>query len=295
MRRKKLFKNFFGESLNKNMRSYYYYFNRLKELAISSFIYDDMPDTMDSRFLEETLFNNGCALLFRDDVIGDINTQVTLNGNFNIYNIPKRRHAYASNGYNNDLDESNSVVIYNNLMHSPAIEDIQYFARRLWRFDSIIDINANAQKTPLVMIADEKNKLTVANLFKEYDGNAPVIFGDKNLNISEALTTLNTAAPYVADKILQLKKDTWQEALTYLGISNLNINKKERLISDEVNSSQGGTLASRNSRLQARQQALTQYNNMFNTDIKVRFNDFYNDGADATKEPTMEGGETLNE
>lgn len=295
MRRKKLFKNFFGESLNKNMRSYYYYFNRLKELAISSFIYDDMPDTMDSRFLEETLFNNGCALLFRDDVIGDINTQVTLNGNFNIYNIPKRRRAYASNGYNNDLDESNSVVIYNNLMHSPAIEDIQYFARRLWRFDSIIDINANAQKTPLVMIADEKNKLTVANLFKEYDGNAPVIFGDKNLNISEALTTLNTAAPYVADKILQLKKDTWQEALTYLGISNLNINKKERLISDEVNSSLGGTLASRNSRLQAREQALEQYNKMFNTDIKVRFNDFYNDGADATKEPTIEGGEPLNE
>lgn len=295
MRRKKLFKNFFGESLNKNMRSYYYYFNRLKELAISSFIYDDLPDTMDSRFLEETLFNNGCALLFRDDVIGDINTQVTLNGNFNIYDIPKRRRAYASNGYNNDLDESNSVVIYNNLMHSPAIEDIQYFARRLWRFDSIIDINANAQKTPLVMIADEKNKLTVANLFKEYDGNAPVIFGDKNLNISEALTTLNTAAPYVADKILQLKKDTWQEALTYLGISNLNINKKERLISDEVNSSLGGTLASRNSRLQARQQALEQYNKMFNTDIKVRFNDFYNDGADATKEPTIEGGEPLNE
>lgn len=294
MRRKKLFKNFFGESLNKNMRSYYYYFNRLKELAISSFIYEDLPDTMDSRFLEETLFNNGCALLFRDDVIGDINTQVTLNGQFNIYNIPKRRRAYASNGYNNDLNESNSVVIYNNLMHTSCFDDIEYFARRLWRFDSIIDINANAQKTPLVMIADEKNKLTVLNLFKEYDGNAPVIFGDKNLNIGEALTTLNTAAPYVADKILQLKKDTWQEALTYLGISNLNINKKERLISDEVNSSLGGTLASRNSRLQARQQALEQYNNMFNTDIKVRFNDFYNDGADATKEPT-EGGETLNE
>lgn len=295
MRRKKLFKNFFGESLNKNMRSYYYYFNRLKELAISSFIYDDMPDTMDSRFLEETLFNNGCALLFRDDVIGDINTRVTLNGQFNIYNIPKRRRAYASNGYNNDLNESNSVVIYNNLMHTPAIEDIEYFALRLWRFDSIIDINANAQKTPIVMIADEKSKLTVANLFKEYDGNAPVIFGDKNLNISEALTVLNTSAPYVADKILQLKKDTWQEALTYLGISNLNINKKERLISDEVNSSLGGTLASRNSRLQAREQALEQYNKMFNTDIKVRFNDFYNDGADATKEPTIEGGEPLNE
>lgn len=295
MRRKKLFKNFFGESLNKNMRAYYYYFNRLKELAISSFIYDDMPDTMDSRFLEETLFNNGCALLFRDDVIGDINTQVTLNGQFNIYNIPKKRRAYASNGYNNALNESNSVVIYNNLMHTPAFEDIDYFARRLWRFDSIIDINANAQKTPIIMIADEKNKLTVVNLFKEYDGNAPVIFGDKNLNISEALKVLNTAAPYVADKILQLKKDTWQEALTYLGISNLNINKKERLISDEVNSSLGGTLASRNSRLQAREQALDQYNKMFNTDIKVRFNDFYNDGADATKEPTIEGGETLNE
>lgn len=189
-----------------------------------------------------------------------------------MYRIPIIRRAYAANGYQRKLNNTDSVLIYNNYLHRNSINVIQGFAYRLWNLDQVIDINANAQKTPILLIADEKERLSVLNLFKEYDGNAPVIFGDKKLN-KEALQVLKTDAPYVADRIYQLKTEIWNEALTYLGISNLNMQKKERLVSDEVARSMGGTIASRYSRLEARREAVDKINDMFGLDIKVEFRD----------------------
>ena len=168
------------------------------------------------------------------------------------------------------LKSSNSVVIYNNMLHTNSVLDIQMFARRLYNLDRIIDVNANAQKTPVLIKASEKQRLTMLNLYMQYDGNAPYIFGDKNLDIND-LGVLKTDAPYVADKLYQLKTQYWNEALTYLGISNININKKERLITDEVTRNQGGTIASRYSRLQSRREAVDKINAMFGTNIEVNY------------------------
>ena len=154
------------------------------------------------------------------------------------------------------------------------------FARRLYNIDRIIDVNANAQKTPVLLQGTEKQRLTLLNLYKEYDGNAPFIFGDKNLDLN-SLKSLSTNAPYVCDKLYQLKTQIWNEALTYLGISNINIQKKERLISDEVTRNQGGTIASRYSRLESRRQAVKKINDMFGTNIEVNYReDFQEVGND---------------
>jgi hypothetical protein len=156
------------------------------------------------------------------------------------------------------------------MLRTNSVLDVKMFARRLYNLDRIIDVNANAQKTPVMVRASEKQRLTMMNLYKEYDGNAPFIFGDKNLDMN-SLTVLKTDAPYVADKIYQLKTQVWNEALTYLGISNINITKKERLITDEVTRNQGGTIASRYSRLQSRREAVEKINEMFGTNIEVNY------------------------
>ena len=54
-------------------------------------------------------------------------------------------------------------------------------------------------------------------------------------------------------------------------ISNVNIVKKERLITDEVIRNQGGTVASRYSRLNSRKQACEQINKMFGLNIDVEY------------------------
>ncbi len=160
------------------------------------------------------------------------------------------------------------------MIRTNSILDVKLYARRLYNLDRAIDVNANAQKTPVLIVCDQEQRLTMLNLYKEFDGNAPVIFGDKALDLS-ALKVLRTDAPYVADKLFQLKTQTWNEALTRLGISNVAYQKKERLVSDEVIRSQGGTFASRYSRLEARRQAMKQVNKMFGLKIDVNFREDY--------------------
>lgn len=261
----------FEDSLLMNNRTYLQYLHRLTELAISMFEWKGLPETVDPRYLELHLFENGCMVYFNDEVIGDLCLDCIVSGRLDVYGVPLIRRAYSSyNNYQKMLKSDNSVVIYNNMLRTNSILDVKMFARRLYNLDRIIDVNSNAQKTPVLVRASEKQRLTMLNLYKEFDGNAPFIFGDKNLDMND-LTVLKTDAPFVADKIYQLKTQIWNEALTYLGISNVNIMKKERLVSDEVIRNQGGTIANRYSRLDSRRQAVEKINKMFGTNIEVNY------------------------
>lgn len=261
----------FGESAVMNNDTYIQYFNRLVELSVSMFEWQGLPETIDPRYLELHLFQNGSMVYFRDEVMGDLCLDCIANGQFDVYGNPISRRAYSSyNQYQKTLSESDSVIIWNNYLRQPSVLDVKMFAKRLYNLDRIIDVNANAQKTPVLVQGTEKQRTTLVNLYKEFDGNAPFIFGDKNLDLN-SLRAISTNAPYVADKLYQLKTQIWNEALTYLGISNLNIQKKERMITDEVQRNQGGTIASRYSRLESRREAVDKINRMFGTDISVDY------------------------
>lgn len=281
----------FDESAVMNNRTYGEYLERLTELSISMFEWKNLPDSIDERFLELTLFGDGQAVFFKDEELGFLCLQVAMNGGFNVYRVPIRRRAYAVNGYQRNLDDKNSVIIYNNYLRTNSVNMVKIYSKRLYNLDRIIDVNANAQKTPVLLQGSETQRLTLLNLYKEYDGNAPVIFGDKNLDIN-GLKCITTEAPYVADKIYTLKTQIWNEALTYLGISNLNIQKKERLVSDEVVRNQGGTIASRYSRLQARRNACDEINKMFGLEIEVNYRDDFREADDETMFRGMTGDNT---
>lgn len=252
----------FWESAALNNATYRQYYNRLSELSMVMFEWKNLPKTVDPRFLEMVLFSDGQAVFFRDDEVGFVVMRVATNGRFDIYGIPQERRAHACNGYNLNLTKENSVIIYNNYMHTNSMLDVEMFSRRLYNIDRAIDVNINAQKTPILIQCSEQQRLTMVNLYKKYDGNEPFIFGDNNLDMG-GMKVFTTGAPFVADKLRAEKTQTWNEALTYMGISNTNVTKKERLISDEVIRSQGGTIASRYSRLEMRRQACEAINTMF--------------------------------
>lgn len=284
----------FDESMVLNNLTYRQYLNRLTELAISMFEWKNLPNTVDARYLELHLFETGCMVYFKDDVIGDLCLDCIVNGRLDVYGNPLLRRAYSGyNNYQKLLTYKDSVIIWNNYLHGNSILDVEMFARRLYNIDRIIDINVNAQKTPVLVQGNEKQRLTLLNLYKEYDGNAPFIFGDKNLGTDiNTLKAISTDAPYVCDKLYQLKTQIWNEALTYLGISNINIQKKERLITDEVTRNQGGTIASRYSRLESRRQAVEKINYMFGTNIEVNYReDFQQVGDD--NNPEDPGADTI--
>lgn len=264
----------FDESAYLNDVNYIRYFNTLKMIATSSFKYTNMPNSVDVRFLELGLFNRGYMVFFYDeDLEKYLALNTTLGCELDVYNNPLSYVAYANNGYQVQLTNKDSVIIYNNYLKQPTLMLCEYFAKRLYDFDSVIDVNVRSQKTPILIACNESEKLAMKNVYMQYDGNQPVIFTYKDFITADNFKVVNTQSPYVADKIYQLKSNIWNEALTQLGITNTTVNKKERLITDEVQRSQGGVFACRNSRLKMREQCINKINDMFNLNIQVEFND----------------------
>lgn len=278
----------FWESAVMNNATYIQYYNRLIELSIAMFDWTGLPDTIDPRFLELTLFKYGQAVFFEDEVMGYLALTNAVQSGFDVYGYPVASRAYSPyNNYQKNLTLDDSVIIYNNYLRTPSSLDVEVFAKRLYNLDRVIDVNANAQKTPVLIKCAETQRLTMKNLYKEFDGNSPVIFGDNGLNDAN-FTVLSTEAPYVADRIYQLKTQIWNEALTYLGISNINVQKKERLITDEVSRNMGGVIASRYSRLNARQNACEKINKMFGLNVWCEYRDDYRE-LDELEDVTDDG------
>jgi hypothetical protein len=281
-------KTLFGESATVNNLTYMQYLNRLTELSVSMFEWKNLPPTVDARYLELHLFETGSMVYFNDEVIGNLCLDCLPSGRLDVYGNPVLRRAYSGyNNYQKLLKESNSVIIWNNYLHTNSVLEVKMFAKRLYNLDRIIDVNANAQKTPVLIQGTEQQRLTLKNLYKEFDGNSPFIFGDKNLDLN-SLKCLQTGAPYVCDKLYNLKQMYWNEALTYLGINNTGAQKRERMLAIESSQAQGGTISSRYSRLQSRREAVEKINAMFGTNIEVNYREdfmsiYEGQGVDTTE------------
>lgn len=277
----------FLSSLVKNEVTYAEYYDTIKEMAITRFEWKNVPDEIDVRFLELMLFERGAVVWFYDEVAEEyVCLPFVQKKGFNIYRIPLFRQAYAVTGANWDLSEKDSVIIYNNVLRTNNVRMTEMYALRLAQFDRTIDVNINAQKTPVLIRCDEKERLSLQNLYMKYEGGQPVIYGDRNLSATP-LDSINTQAPYVADKIYDLKTQYWNELLTRLGISNISYQKRERMITDEVIRGQGGTVAERYSGLLMRQKACDEINKMFGLNISVDYReDETNNDSHETKTET---------
>lgn len=269
-------RHFFKDSAYKDGYLVQYYIDRLTGIALSLYEWKNLPDTVDARFLETTLFMQGQAAFFKDEVVGYLALPFAVQGQLSLYRLPTTVRAYAINGYQKTLTPDERVLIFNSNTLSASNSQVQMFAYRLSDLDSAIDVNARAQKTPVLIKCAESERLTMLNAYKEYDGNSPVIAAERDALSPESFTVFKTDAPYVADKLYDLKSNIWNEALTYLGVPNVQVQKKERMITDEVVRAQGGTIASRFPKLDMRKKAAEQINKKFGLDIEVDFREAFN-------------------
>lgn len=269
-----------SENILMNQASYEMYIWRLLDLAMSVFEWKNLPDGVDERMLEWWLLQNGFCVFFYDEDLkynedkkapeGYAVLQCMINGVWDMYNYPKERKAYAVNGLNVDLNESNSVLIFNDYLRVPTFLTLDMYARRLAEIDRTIDVNVMNQKTPKIIRCDEKQRLTFKNLAMQVQGNVYYIMADKSVDLKD-VEILDVSSPFLAKDLQVLKHQLWNEALTFLGIENTNTDKKERLISSEVINNMGDVEAQRFVRLNARKQACKEINKLFGLDVDVDY------------------------
>lgn len=294
-----------------NQDTYSMYLERLLDIAMSVFEWKNLPKGVDQRQLEWWLMTNGYALFFYDPDIakgsdresapeGFAVLQCMLSGQWNMYNLPRTRTAYAVDGYNGTFDESNSVIIFNNYLRSSMYFVIRQFAWRLANIERSLDVNVGNQKTTKVLPVDERNRLSVSNVLMDVSGGKLYTLVDKKFDMDALKDPIDLTVPLIAEQLQAVKHQIWNEALTYLGVENVNTEKKERLISDEVFSNMGDVEAQRFTRLNARKKACDEINRLFGLDVDVDFRSgiyIHADGYGAQEIPTsgMQDSEVLAE
>lgn len=248
------------------------WFNRLYSIAIASFKWEGLPLTVDPWFLEMILFWQGRGLYFWDsDELGELFLPFRTEGQLDMYNQPAERRPYSTN-YNGPLcDRRNSVIVYDNYSRFPVWQTVQLYAQQLAEIDRIIRVNVKAQRTPTLIVCDDKERLSAENLWAKYDGDVPFIYGPRSLN-SMDFKVLKTDAPFLADRLQILKRQLFNEVCIYLGVEASTNEKAERLVSPEVDSNMGAVEAMRLARLEARRWGAQQINAIFGTNITVSFN-----------------------
>ena len=269
----------FMDSAYLNDSTYLDYLNRMEQICESLFEWVNLPSSMDARFLEKTLFWFGCAAILKDEELGIINTRATIDERLNIYYLPTAVNCYSLDYHkkrlvysglkNETLNEDNQcVLVMNNWNRTPTADSIRLFAYRLYLASRSCDVNVMATRTPVLLLGTEKQKLTLTNLYEQYDGNQPFIFGDNDLLSPDMLKALSTNAPYVTDKLTEYKKEIWNEFLEFVGVNAINVNKKERLVTDEANASNESINLNLQAYLAPRQKACEQFNKLFGLEGK---------------------------
>ena len=282
-------KDAFRDAMILNSDTYVDYLERMKKICLAMFEWQNLPLSMNARYLEMCLYYNGQAALLYHSDYGYINTMACDGGYINIYGLPTEIQCYSYRFnerrglYMTDTGEEKDkecILVMNNYERVPTSATITLFAYRLAEAQRTADVNIKAQRTPLLIATDQKQYYTLKKMYEEYDGNTPAIFADKNLITPDALKAIKTDAPYIAQDIMDYKREIWNEFLTFMGISNLS-EKRERMITHEIDSNNELINLNLQSLLIPRKEACKQFNEKYGLmgdkaiDVKVR-SDLYN-------------------
>lgn len=258
----------------KTVDTFQFWLNRLITLDSSLFLWHNLPDTMPQRNIELSLLYYGQVLMFKEDVLdGYYCLPVNLAGDYDVYGVPYTRFAYSNfNGYYHKYTPENSVILRNNYISFSHYNTLWQYAVRLANIDRTIDINVFSQRTPLMFKTTKEQELTAKNIFKQYDEFSPVLYFDEDVAEFTSLQVIKTDSPYLSDKLTVLGRNIFNEALSFMGYNNINVEKKERMIKDETMSNNGLIVGEENERLIARKEAVNEFNKLMGTNIKVEVN-----------------------
>lgn len=264
------------------------YYNKLRLLAKAVFKWNNLPNGIDEKWIEDYLFSEGRCMFFKDDKLGFMVTKCADGGMVNLYDEPTKLRPVATNykgntkTYERNID---CVLIRNNDSMLPTSSTVKLYAYKLTNISRTIDINIDAMKTPVLITCNEKQRMTLKNVYAQWNGFEPVIFGSKDLDLS-GIQVLKTDAPVVFDKLQIEKNHMWNECMTFLGINNANMDKRERLVDDEVQANNEQIEMFAQTMFKSRQQACDEINALFGTNISVEFRSKPNEEFEE-----LEGGE----
>ena len=242
-------------------------YEKYKLIALNAFKWDGLPDGMEERHIERQLFDHGKAIFFRDPAMSYMCLETQAQNGFNVYGDPLRYTAFGV-GYCETYDADDVVIIENNKLRLATDPFIMFYANKLTEAERTMDVNVKANKTPIIILCDDKDVLSFKTIFNQIDGNVPAIYADRSMNI-DAITGLDMKVKFLGNDLMEYKKSVENELLTFLGQNNTPFEKKERLITDEANSNNQLIESFFDLQFEARQRACEEINKKFGLSVTV--------------------------
>lgn len=263
------------QTWKRNQHMLNYLISRMLNLASSSVKWEGLPDYVDTVLLENCLNRTGSAIIVYDDVLDKyLVGQNASVGMIDFYGYPTDRRIIGANGVNVNASVDNSVIIYNNSTRSADLWVFEIFAHQLADLLCAVNVNVNTQKTMPIIPTTQEQQLSVENAYSDLVSNIPYLLVDSNsFNVeqfSNALTFDNRKS-FTSDLMLGVYRELWNQVLTYIGINNVNVEKRERTNVPEINSNLDEILVMRRNRLNAREFACRQMKEIFGLDVKVSY------------------------
>ena len=251
--------------------SYYYY--KLMLIVKNLFEWEGLPNNMESRWIERYLFTDGACVFFKDPVMGYMVAGIAQDGGVNCYDDPTTVTPVATNyvytGKAPLTCDEDCYIIRNNDLRLPEFSVVRYYAYKLTNLDRAIDVNIEAQKTPTIVTCTDKQKLSLKQAINQRKDNEPVIYADNSFD-KDMITTLDLTAPPVFKDLQVQKHMIINEFFTDIGVNNANMDKRERMVANEVEANNEQVKACEDVLLRSREEACKQINRIFGLNISVK-------------------------
>lgn len=243
-------------------------YDKYKLISMNAFEWENLPDGILERHVEKQLFQNGKAIFFRVPDMGFMCLEAQSGAGVNVYGDPLFYNAFGFN-FMQRVNVEDCVIIENNMLQIPTENFIMFYANKITEAERTMDVNVKANKTPVVFTCDDRDVLSAKRVFQQVDGNVPAIFADKALDLN-AIAALDMHAKFLGNELMDYKHSVESELLTFLGINNPAVDKKERLITDEVNSNNQLIDSFMELQLEARKRACEAINEKWGLNITVK-------------------------
>ena len=243
-------------------------YEKYKLIAVNAFEWDGLPDGILERHVETQLFMEGQAIFYRSPGKGFMCLKCQNSGQVNVYGDPLGYIAFGV-AHSERVRADDCIIIENNKLRLPTDPFVMFYVNKMTEAERTMDVNIKACKTPVVFACDDKDVLTFKRIFQQVDGNTPAIYADRGLNM-DSIQAFKTGVQFMGNDLQDYANAVENKLLTFLGVNNTPVEKKERLITDEAQSNNQLIDSFAELQLEARQRAAKAINDMYGLNVSVK-------------------------
>lgn len=249
------------------------YISQIEALALNRFKWVNLPNTCNERYLEYCLLHSGTALFAKIPGSASlwINGKMGANRGLSIYGNPIQSSCICANGATFETTPLESVLVYDSMSRANPWPMLRAWAAELADIDRTKDVNRGHIKQPVIFSGPRQKKNDLENLAKQVMGGEPAVIVYDGLEENGiSVNGLNSNVHFYGEELNNDGLMVWNKIYNFLGIDNLPT-KKERMIEEEVLSTNEPTSLIALNHLNARREACEKFNKLTGLNVWVEW------------------------